>query len=533
MKYKIEFLKICFCLIVFQTTISCKTGSKTFNTGIKQNYSVYFKDPESHYLEVVLNFDQLTSKQTNLVLPVWTPGYYLILDTPRYIVDFEVTDANGKKIQWNKKSKNCWTVENGKNSKITVKYHVFANKKSVAESYVDSEKAFLMPNTIFMHVESAISNPVKLTINPHKNWKKISTGLQSIAQENYVFTAKNIDVLYDSPIYLGNQKIISFEHEGKLYSLGIVTPEGLDEEKFTTDLKKIMSATTAIMKKVPYDYYSFIMMEAGDGGLEHWNSQAIFTNGTFDFKSNQQYTDFLNFVTHEYFHLYNVKAIRPIELGPFDYNKENYTSMLWVSEGFTVYYEYIIMMKAGLLDAKEALKYITESIKRYENSEGNKHMSLSRSSFDIWLNFFNNETNASQTTISYYNKGPVIGFLLDLEIRNNTHNQKSLDDVMRFLYNEFYEKKGRGFTEAEFWKTSEQIAGKSLAEIKNYVETVNEIDYQKYLNYAGLKIDLSTIKASNEKENVIERSFEIKQSSEASPLQLEIRKSIFKIKSPD
>jgi predicted metalloprotease with PDZ domain len=186
------------------------------------------------------------------------------------------------------------------------------------------------------------------------------------------------------------------------------------------------------------------------------------------------------------------------------------------------------MMKAGLLDGKEALKYITESIKRYENIEGCKHMSLSRSSFDIWLNFFNNETNASQTTISYYNKGPIIGFLLDLEIRNNTHNQKSLDDVMRFLYNEYYEKKQRGFTEAEFWQTSEQITGKSLAEIKSYVETVNEIDYQKYLNYAGLQIDLSPIKASNEKENVIERSFEIKQSSGASPLQLEIRKSIFK-----
>lgn len=528
MKYKVEFLKICFCLIVFQTAISCKTAIKTSNAEIKQNYSVSFKDPESHYLEVVLDFDQLKSKQTNLVLPVWTPGYYLILDTPRYIVDFDVTDSNGNKIKWSKKSKNCWAVENGENSKITVKYRVFANKKSVAESYVDSEKAFLMPNTIFMHVENALENPVTLTVNPYKNWKKASTGLKPIDESGFTFTAKNIDVFYDSPIYLGNQKVINFEHEGKAYSLGIATPQGLNEEKLTSDLKKIMSATTAIMKKVPYDDYSYIMMEARGGGLEHWNSQAIFTNGAFDFKNNEEYTDFLNFVTHEYFHLYNVKAIRPIELGPFDYNKENYTSMLWVSEGLTVYYEYIIMMKAGLLDGNEALKYISESIKRYENIEGNKHMSLSRSSFDIWLNFFNNESNAQQTTISYYNKGPIIGFLLDLEIRNNTQNQKSLDDVMRFLYNEFYEKKGRGFTEAEFWQTSEQIAGKSLAEIKSYVETVNEIDYQKYLNYTGLQIDLSPIKALDKKENVIKRSFEIKEFPEASGLQLEIRKSIFK-----
>ena len=529
MKYTIEIIKICFCLIVFQTAISCKTVSKAANFQIKQNYSVAFQDLESHYLEVVLDFENLSLAQTNLVLPVWTPGYYLILDTPRYIIDFDVTDANGNKINWHKKTKNCWVAENGKASKIQVKYRVFANKKSVAESLVDADKAFLMPNTIFMHVENAINNPVTLTINPYKNWKKISTGLQSTTPDSFIFTAKNMDILYDSPIYLGNQKIINFKHEGKSYSLGIATPQGLNEEKFTSDLKKIMTATTAIMKKVPYDDYSYIMMEAGGGGLEHWNSQAIFTNGTFDFKNNEEYTDFLNFVTHEYFHLYNVKAIRPIELGSFDYNKENYTSMLWVSEGFTVYYEYIIMMKAGLLDGYEALKYITESIKRYENIEGNKHMSLARSSFDIWLNFFNRESNAQQTTISYYNKGPIIGFLLDLEIRNNTKNQKSLDDVMRYLYNEFYEKKQRGFTEAEFWQTAEQIAGNPLTEIRSYVETVNEIDYQKYLKYAGLQVDLSPINTSAKKENVIERSFEIKELPEASGLQLEIRKAIFKL----
>jgi len=186
------------------------------------------------------------------------------------------------------------------------------------------------------------------------------------------------------------------------------------------------------------------------------------------------------------------------------------------------------MMRAGLLESKDAYKYITESIKRYENIEGSKHMSLSRSSFDIWLNFFNNESNAKQTTISYYNKGPIIGFLLDLEIRNNTKNQKSLDDVMRFLYNEYYEKRGRGFTETEFWQVSEQIAGKSLDEIKTDVNTVSEINYQKYFDYAGLQIDLSPIKSSTKNEGLIERSFEIKEFTEASPMQLEIRKSIFK-----
>jgi len=512
-------------VFLFSSVSNAETAS---GKPIKMNYTVSMEAPESHYLDIRLECEGLTETQTSFMLPVWSPGYYMILDIPRHIVDFDVIDSNGKKIPWHKKAKNGWVVENGTQKKITISYRFFADRKSVAESYVDNEKAFIMPNNVFMHIENHIDNPVQVTFNPNKKWNKISTGLKRASEGTNTFFANNFDVLYDSPVYIGNQLTVDFKHEGKSYSLGIAAPEGLNEEKFTSDLKKIMTATTAIMKKVPYDYYSFIMMEAGGGGLEHWNSQAIFTNGTFDFKSKEEYTDFLNFVTHEYFHLYNVKAIRPIELGPFDYNKENYTSMLWVSEGFTVYYEYIIMMRAGLLKSKDAYKYITESIKRYENIEGSKHMSLSRSSFDIWLNFFNNESNAKQTTISYYNKGPIIGFLLDLEIRNNTKNQKSLDDVMRFLYDEFYEKRGRGFTEAEFWQASEQIAGKSLDEIKTYVNTVTEINYQKYFDYAGLQIDLDPMKSSAKNEGLIERSFEIKEFTAASPLQAEIRKSIFK-----
>ncbi|MWB94123.1 peptidase M61 [Flavobacterium sp. GA093] len=523
----IKALKFCSFLAIYLFVFTSNAETKLSYKEVKMNYSVSIVDPESHYLEVTLNLEDLHSKTTKLLLPVWTPGYYLILDTPRYIVDFEVLDHNGKKIIWKKETKNCWVIENGDKTKFTVKYRVFANKKSVAESYVDAEKAFLMPNTIFMHLENAIANPVTLTVNKYDKWSKISTGLKRAGEKENVFFANNFDVFYDSPIYIGNQKTIDFTHEGKSYSLGIATPKGLNEESFVGDLKKIMSATTAIMQKIPYDNYSYIMMEAGGGGLEHWNSQAIFTKGSFDSSSTIDYTNFLNFVTHEYFHLYNVKAIRPIELGPFDYNKENYTTMLWVSEGFTVYYEYIIMMKAGLLTGKDALKYLTNSIRSYENAEGSKHMSLAQSSFDIWLNFFNHESNAKQTIISYYDKGPTIGLLLDLEIRNNTSNQKSLDDVMRFLYNEFYMKKQRGFTEAEFWSVCEQYSGKPLDEIKKYVNTVEEIDYQKYLKYGGLQIDLSPVTPGNIKNKVIEKDFTITALPDATKLQLEIRKSIF------
>jgi predicted metalloprotease with PDZ domain len=527
MKNRISF-KLGLWVSIVALLLSCKSQKemRTINP-VKMDYFVSMEEPESHYLDVRLECEGLATSHTNFILPVWTPGYYLILDTPKHIVDFNVIDEQGNKITWSKKSKNCWVVENGNKKKLIVTYRFFANQKSVAESNVDKEKAFIMPNTIFLHIEDKINNPVNVTFKPFKNWNTISTGLKRSKENTNTFYSSNFDILYDSPVYIGNQHIIDFQHEGKSYGLAIATPQGLEETKFVSDLKKIISSTTSIMKDVPYDYYSFIMMESGRGGLEHWNSQAVFTNGSFNFKTKEDYTDFLNFITHEYFHLYNVKAIRPIELGPFDYSRENYTDMLWVSEGLTVYYEYIIMIKAALLGGQEALNYLTESIKRYENIEGSKHMSLARSSFDIWLNFFNKEGNAKQTSISYYDKGPIIGFLLDLEIRNSTKNQKSLDDVMRFLYNQYYLKEGRGFTNSEFWSACEKISGKPMEEIKEYVYTVKEIDYQKYLNYAALQIDLSPIDLDNKNEKIIKRSYKLSTKTETNKLQLDIRKSIF------
>lgn len=265
------------------------------------------------------------------------------------------------------------------------------------------------------------------------------------------------------------------------------------------------------------------MMEEGGGGLEHWNSQAVFTNGSFLFNSGKSYTDFLNFIAHEYFHLYNVKAIRPIELGPFDYSKENYTDMLWVSEGLTVYYEYIIMLRAGLLDGQAALNYLGASMGRYENFEGKKHMSLSQSSFDIWLNFFNSDLNAKDVTISYYNKGPVIGLLLDLEIRHLTQNTKSLDDVMRNLYNTYYLKKQRGFKKEEFWAECQMVAGQPLQQLQVYVNSVQEIDYNKYLNYAGLELKVEAAKEEGRQD-----TFKFVPTSKPTKAQLAIRKDLFK-----
>ncbi|MGJ5641320.1 M61 family metallopeptidase [Formosa sp. S-31] len=502
-------------------SLSCLSGAAQ----VKLNYKASFKEPEKHYVEVELHCEQLETAETSFILPVWSPGYYQILNTPKNIVDFSVKNEAGQDLGWFKQSKNSWVIKNEAEKSIIISYRYFANDKSVAESMVDDTKAFVMPGNMFMHIKDQIQLPVNLSISPFKSWSSISTGLKQTDAKLHTYYAENFDVLYDSPIYIGNQKVISFQHENKSYTMGLATPEGLDEKTFVADVKTIISTTTELMGHVPYENYCFIMMEQGGGGLEHLNSQAVFTNGDFLFSSGKSYTDFMNFITHEYFHLYNVKAIRPIELGPFDYSKENYTEMLWVSEGLTVYYEYLIMLRAGLLDGVEALKYLGESMASYENYEGKNHMSLSRSSFDIWLNFFNRDENAKDVTISYYNKGPVMGLLLDLEIRQLTANKKSLDDVMRYLYNTYYLQEKRGFKKEEFWQACQEIAGQPLTELQHYVDTVAVIDYNKYLAYAGLELEIETDLEATEDSG--KNSYNLVPVKGANKQQLQIRKSLF------
>ncbi|MGQ9577756.1 MAG: M61 family metallopeptidase [Candidatus Aminicenantales bacterium] len=232
-------------------------------------------------------------------------------------------------------------------------------------------------------------------------------------------------------------------------------------------------------------------MDGGGGGLEHLNSMAAYMNASL-LQTPAGYKNWLAFIAHEYFHHYNVKRIRPVALGPFDYDRENYTTMLWVAEGITVYYEYIILKRAGLLSAGEFFSCLSRVIARYENVPGSKIQSAAESSFDTWIKFFARNEETNNISISYYDKGAALGLLLDLKIRHQTQNRRSLDDVMQALYRKYYQEKKRGWTDAEFRAECEAVAATSLREIFNdYAATVKEIDYPKYLVYAGLEIDTS------------------------------------------
>jgi len=467
---------------------SCAEKSKDYSI----SYVVGF-EPEAHYIDVEMTFVPGASGPVAFHMPVWAPGYYEIVNYPVNVCYLSATNTAGEELSIEKSGKSCWIVDPAGADTLKVNYKVYANQHSVAESRVTAEDAFVATNGVFMYVD--VNHPVEVQYVLPEGWNRISTGAD-YDSERGVYTYTDFDVLYDQPLLLGNQRVIEYEQDGYQYELAFETPDGIDECSFVEDFKKMTHTAAEIIGGVPYEKYCLIHLGAGGGGLEHTNSQAYYTKGSYRFNDRLDYLDHLMFTTHEYFHLYNVKTIRPIELGPFDYEKENFTNLLWFSEGITCYYETKILLEAGLISQEERLAELSKFIRDTEMHEGHRNQSMKQFSYDIWLNFMNWGGNSKDVTISYYVKGPVLGLLYDCFIINATNGERSLDDFMRLLYHKYYEEQGRGFTEAEFWSDLEAVAGCDISLLRTYAETTVDLDYDSILNPAGLALDHETWKLS-------------------------------------
>lgn len=245
-----------------------------------------------------------------------------------------------------------------------------------------------------------------------------------------------------------------------------------------------------MMGDIPYRDYTFILhlRPTGSGGLEHFNSTALIWS-RFRFRPDSDYNDFLSLVAHEYFHVWNVKHIRPDALGPFDYTAENYTRLLWVAEGLTSYYENILLRRAGITSDRDYLNILGSAFQALQDTPGRLEMSLEEASFDAWIKYYRRDENSVNSQVSYYDKGGIVGAMLDLEIRRRSAGARSLDDVMRLLYNE-YAKRNRNYTPEDFQRACEQTAGGSLDEFfKTYVRGRGEIPYNTFLETVGLRLD--------------------------------------------
>lgn len=456
-------------------------------------FSVSIKDPASHYFQVQMECSGFGKNVLEFKMPAWTPGYYQRMDYANFVENFKATDENDEKLKWEKSSVNSWKVIPGDSKKIILNYDLKTTRPFVATSYVEEEKAYIIPAASFFHIAGNINHPATVIVDPGNKWNRVATGLDSVIGKKFTYTAPDFDILYDCPILIGNlEELEPFTVQGISHRFIGHQLGDFDRQQFMADLKKIVEASVKIIGHIPYKQYTFIAIGPGAGGIEHLNNTTFSFSGA-GLNNRGGRIRLLHFLAHEYFHHYNVKRIRPIELGPFDYDHGSRTKMLWVSEGLSVYYEYLVVKRAGISTEEELLDALRNNMISFENKPGRLFQSLTQASWETWSDGpFGRSGDDAYKTISYYDKGPVAGLLLDLRIRHETKNKKSLDDVMRVLYREYYLEKKRGFTEVEFNSVCEQIAGSNLEDFFEYISTTKEIDYPTYLDYAGLSIDTTS-----------------------------------------
>ncbi|MES2006018.1 MAG: PDZ domain-containing protein [Bacteroidota bacterium] len=455
------------------------------------SFTVSVKDAAAHLFHVEMKCEGLTKESTEFKLSEWTPGYYQLMHYADNVSGFSAGSASGEKLTWEKSTANGWKINTANQSSILLSYDVKATRAFVAGNYLDADRAYISPAGVFLHPANGIHTPVTVTIVPYTGWTAVATGLDEIKNKPFSYSASDYDVLYDSPFLMGKlESLPSFTVDNIPHYFVGYKPGDFDKARFMNDLQKIVATASGIIGDLPYNHYTFLSIGPGGGGIEHLNSASISFEGSRMYSSKESMVRIYNFLAHEYFHHYNVKRIRPVELGPFDYDKGSRTKMLWLSEGITVYYEYIVLKRAGFTDADEVLKTFSNSIKDYENKPGRNFQTPADASYTTWEDGpFGRTGDEVNKTISPYDKGPALGIVLDFKIRHETKNKKSLDDLMRALYQKYYKEKGRGFTEDEFRAEAEKTAGTSLVDFFDYIYTLKPVDYSTYLGYAGLHID--------------------------------------------
>jgi predicted metalloprotease with PDZ domain len=476
----------------------CFLNAQAQHLPAKTIYEVSVKDPDSHTYHVDLSYTDVKTDHPELKMCAWTPGFYEIIDFAGSVKNFMVKTAAGNPVSWEKTDENTWKIKAGKKGlALKISYEVVADNPFIAYANLDKDYGYILPGALFMYTDAALKQSVQVKINPHKTWKnEVITGLTALAKEPNTFIAHNFDELYDSPLLMGKlEQISSFKLGNKPISYFSFGLGAFDRKQFSEDLYKIVENGSNVIGKIPFEHYSFMavgMNGYGFGGIEHLNSSSLLVSNKDLLADSSFKLRYYHFLAHEYFHTYNVKRIRPIALGPFDYTKENYTNMLWVSEGFTDYYANLILNRAGLMSAEHVLSNLQEQIGNYENTPGHLYQSATQASHGIWAQRgMPTERTPEEVakTISVYDKGSALGMLIDLKIRHETSNTKTLDEVMKNLYTKFYEKQNRGFTDKEFRDECEAVAGTDLSELFGYASTVKPVNYVKYMAYAGMDID--------------------------------------------
>ncbi len=462
-------------------------------------YQVAMGEPESHLFEVQMqiSIEQLISQGFNagvldLKMPVWTPGSYLVREYARHLQELQVFDRDEQLVSACKVAKNHWQILIQNVNEITIKYRIFASELTVRTNHLDGTHGYFNGAALFLYIPDYESHPISVEIVPPPDWK-VTTVLPKLPESENTFIAENFDVLVDSPFEMGQHQTYSFEADGKSHEIAIWGKGNADVEKMIPDFQKIIETESKLFGGLPYNHYLFLLHLSGSGygGLEH-KACCSLNYPRFSFRNPEKYNRFLQLVAHEFFHLWNVKRIRPKALETFDYQGENYTPSLWFCEGTTSYYDLLIPLRAKLYDAESFLKGLSKDITRLQTTRGRLIQPLNESSWDAWIKLYRRDANSDNNQISYYLKGQLVSLLLDLLIRDRHNHQRSLDDVMVKMWQQFGQPE-IGYTPNELKKVIESVAQTDLTDFfERYIYGTEELPLNQYLETVGLQLKAET-----------------------------------------
>lgn len=440
-------------------------------------YSISVPQPSTHYVELELIIDNVEGELLELQLPSWRPGRYELGNFAKNIQHWNAFDADGNKLKHLKVTKDLWHLETKGAKQVIVKYNYYAAQADAGACWADEHMLYINPVHCMLYVPERINEQCEVQLNIPADWK-IACGLKSV---DHILHADNFHALVDAP-FIASPTLLheSYEVNNIPFHIWIQGDCNLEWVRIIKDYKAFTVVQLEMMKTFPAKDYHFLLLILPYRfyhGVEHTNSTVLALGPGYQLMKEELYTDLIGVASHELFHAWNVKTIRPADMYPYHYTSENYSRLGWVYEGFTTYYGDLFLARSGFFSAKNYFNEINLRLQRHMDNYGRFNLSVADSSFDTWLDGYSPGVPNRKTSI--YDEGSLIALMLDQFIRKSSAHKHSLDDVMRSLYNDFALKQ-RGYVEHDVKTLVEYFAGKPADEIFNRFINGNE-SYENYL----------------------------------------------------
>ncbi|MBC5785174.1 M61 family metallopeptidase [Ramlibacter sp. USB13] len=462
------------------------------------HYRVEAADPAAHLFHVTLTVPQPQAGQ-RVSLPAWIPGSYLVREFSRHLQKLNARQ-DGRPVAIQQLDKATWQVDCVPSSPLVIGYEVYAFDNSVRTAWLDSQRGFFNGTSLCLRVHGMAQEPHELELVPpraYPHWEA-ATGLEPLKTGKRGFgtyLAQDYDELVDCPVELGAFHSAEFRACGVPHRLVVAgATEAFDAERLVADMQKICETQIRFWhdrRKPPFKGYLFLLnaVDDGYGGLEHRNSTALICSRrdlprVGDSRMGEGYVTLLGLISHEYFHTWNVKRLRPAEFAHYDYKQENYSNLLWFFEGFTSYYDDLLLRRAGLIDDATYLKLLTKTCNQVLQTPGREVQSVAQASFDAWVKYYRQDENTANATVSYYTKGALVALCFDLTLRQEGH--ASLDEVMRALWQRC---KAGPMAEADFAAVLKELGGRAWTrELAAWVHGTRELPLKDLLEAHGITV---------------------------------------------